>query len=54
MSEVVPFTRKAACKTDAATWEGILRMMEANGRTKVEISIAQVRDIVEAFRRAEA
>jgi len=43
--EVIQFRRPTSDRQWAAAWGGVLAMMEANGRTKVEVGIEDVRRI---------
>ena len=55
LAAVVPFRTKSGGVSEQAwarAWMGILQVLEANGRTKVEISVDDVRRVASLIDRA--
>lgn len=53
MTQVVqlrPLRRPAEVRADA--WEALVRMMEANGRTRIEVGLGEVREVALVMRAA--
>jgi hypothetical protein len=52
-AEVVQFpTPSLSPNKWAAAWEGLVRMMEANGRARIEISLEEARRVAAMARKA--